>query len=370
MTRITFPVLLVLFCFYTNAQQAVTNNGNLQIHAGASLSGSGKFTNTSSGVLVNNGDLYFKDTIANSQSSMAVGTGTLYLNGTSMQAVVGTQPFKTFNLVSNNAAGILLNDNLSVSGAHTFVSGIITSSVTPNYLVYEAGSSYSGDGDGRHVNGWVKKIGSTDFVFPVGNGTVERTVALSSLSGSSEFNAKYFATTPFTTQLQSPIYEVDPAEYWNINRVSGGSASVTLNWDYSKVYFPNWIIPDIRVAGYNGTLWINNGGTASGTAATTGTITSASVSSFNLFTFGSQSYILPLNLISFTAKRQDNFTQLAWTTVNEFNVRRFVAERSDDNLHFYAIGELPARNTGNLENYYSRDNRAINGHCLLPPSLH
>ena len=292
---------------------------------------------------------------------MATGTGTLYIDGGAAQSISGSATFRTFNFISNNAAGVTLNNNLSVSGAHTFSNGIINSSATPNYLVYEAGSTYSGNGDTRHVNGWVKKIGSTDFVFPVGNGTVERTVALSSLSGSSEFNAKYFATTPFTTQRQTPIYEIDPAEYWNINMVSGGTASVTLNWDYSKVYFPNWIIPDIRVAGYNGSLWVNNGGTASGTAATTGTITSASVSGFNLFTFGSQSYILPLNLISFTAQRQDNFTQLAWTTVNEFYVSRFVVERSDDNLHFYAIGELPARNSGNMENYYSRDNSAING---------
>lgn len=264
-------------------------------------------------------------------------------------------------MTSNNGTGITLNNNLSVTGAHTFTSGIITTSATPNYLVYEAGSSYSGDGDTRHVNGWVKKIGSTDFVFPLGNGTVERRVALSNLSGSSEFNGKYFATTPFTTQRQSSIYEIDPAEYWNINRVAGGTASVTLNWDYSKVYFPNWIIPDIRVAGYNGSLWVNNGGTASGTAATTGSITSASVSSFNLFTFGSQSYILPLNLVSFTAKRPDNYTQLNWTTVNEVNVNRFVAERSDDNIHFYVIGELAARNTGNMEKYVSRDEKNING---------
>jgi hypothetical protein len=42
-------------------------------------------------------------------------------------------------------------------------------------------------------------------------------------------------------------------------------------------------------------------------------------------------------------------------------VHRFVTERRDNNIHFYPIGELPARNTGNVENYNSRDNRAING---------
>ncbi|HKZ67005.1 MAG TPA: T9SS type A sorting domain-containing protein [Chitinophagaceae bacterium] len=361
MQRIILLITLFLFCGYTNAQNIITNNGNLQIHTGASVSGFGSFNNTSTAALVNNGNLYIKGDISNSQSSMATGTGILYLNGTSAQSLNGTQPFKTFDLVSDNSAGIIINNNLSVSGAHSFTNGIITTSAAPNYLVYEDGSSYSGDGDTRHVNGWVKKMGSSDFIFPVGDETVERTVALSSLSANSEFNAKYFANTPFPYQLQDPVREVTQPEYWAVNKVSGGTASVTLNWDYSKVYFPNWIVPDILVAGYNGSLWVNNGGTASGSTATTGTITSSSVSAFNLFTFGSRSYVLPLTLISFTAKRQDNITQLAWTTANEFNMNRFVIERSDDNIRFYTIGESPARNSGNTEKYFGRDNRAING---------
>ncbi|MEP7377218.1 MAG: hypothetical protein ABI675_27700 [Chitinophagaceae bacterium] len=361
MKKILFAIIL-LSAKISIAQIAATNTGILHISGSTDILFAGNdFTNNAGSALTNNGQLYIQGNLANNQAAMATGTGTLYINGAAAQSVNGAATFRTFNFISNNAAGLTLNNNLSVSGAHTFSNGIITTSVTPNYLVYEAGSSYSGDGDASHVNGWVKKMGSTNFIFPVGNGIVERTVALSGLSGSSEFNAKYLANTPFTTQMQTPIYEIDPAEYWSINKVSGGTASVTLNWDYSKVYFPNWIIPDIRVAGYNGSLWVTNGGTASGTANTTGTITSNSISSFNLFAFGSQSYILPLNLIGFTAKRQDNFTQLAWTTVNEFNVSRFVVERSDDNAHFYAVGELPARNTGNTENYFSRDNSAING---------
>ncbi len=346
---------------YQIKKQSFTNNGNLQIHTGASVSGFGSFTNTSAAVLVNKGSFYLKGDISNSQLSMANGTGTLYLNGSSTQSLSGTQPFNTYNLVSDNSTGVMLNNNLSVSNTHTFSSGIITTSAAPNYLIYEAGSSYSGDGDTRHVNGWVKKTGSSNFSFPVGNGTIERKIALGSLSAASEFNARYLAGTPFSTQMQSPFWDIDDTEYWSVNKISGGTATVTMNWDQSKVYFPNWAVLDIQVAGYNGIRWIPHGGSASGTTAATGTVTSGSLSAFNLFTFGSTSYILPLTQINFTAKRQDNITLLTWTTTGEFNMARFVAERSDNNIQFYKIGELVARNTGTTEKYSGRDDRAING---------
>ena len=193
MIRSTLYILFLLVCSYTSAQEAFTNTGSLQVHSGGTLSGFGAFTNTSSGALVNNGALYLKANVSNSEAAMSAGTGTLYLNGGSAQAINGSAALKTYNFVSNNTAGITLNNNLSVSGAHTFTSGIIATSATPNYLVYEAGSSYSGNGNARHVNGWVKKFGSTNFIFPVGNGTVERTVAINSLSANSEFNARYLA---------------------------------------------------------------------------------------------------------------------------------------------------------------------------------
>lgn len=56
--------------------------------------------------------------------------GLLYLNGTSAQAVGGTQTFETYNLNTDNTAGITLNNNLSVNGVHTFANGLIATSAT------------------------------------------------------------------------------------------------------------------------------------------------------------------------------------------------------------------------------------------------
>jgi hypothetical protein len=354
-------VALLLFTVKTAfTQTAVTNTGVLYVSGSSDILYAGSdFTNNVGATLTNKGQFHVRGNLTNNEVGMAIGTGTLYLNGSTAQAVNGGQAFKTQNFVSNNAAGITLNNNLNISGFHTYIIGIIATSATPNYLVYEAGSSYMGDGDAAHVSGWVKKFGATNFVFPLGNGTVERTVAVSNLSATSEFNARYMAITPNPTLLQLPLRAVDPYEYWPLTRPSGGTAQVTLNWDRSKVYFPNYILPDLAVAGWSGSLWIENGGTAVGNAATTGTITSNVISTFNMFTFGSRSYVLPLSLTSFIANKKDNNILVEWTTEKEINLSHFVIERSDDGKSFYSIGRVNGRNSGVSESYQQTDNKPV-----------
>ncbi len=133
-----------------------------------------------------------------------------------------------------------------------------------------------------------------------------------------------------------------------------------MNWDDSKVAFPNWNLSDIRVVSYNGSQWTDAGGSATGNTATQGNITSNSVSSFSRFTFGSVTVPLPLMLINFSAKYMGSYTALSWITVEEQNVKHFIVERSDDGNRFYPITQLPARNSGNSENYSTSDNTPIN----------
>jgi hypothetical protein len=354
-------ILACLCCIYLNAQQTFTNNGNFQIHPGASITGFGAFTNTASGAMVNNGSFYIKGNITSDQSSMSPGSGTLYLNGSSAQTVNGSQVLKTYNLVSDNTTGITLNNNLSVSGTHTFTNGLITTSSTPNYLIYESGSSYSGSNDSRHINGWVKKIGNTNFTFPVGNNTYERPVALENISSSSEFNVKYSNPTPFLTQLLLPVRSVVPGEYWTINKVSGGTANVHMNWDNSKVDFPNYVLPEIITSYYTAGRWTDQGGTATGSAATTGDITSNIQTVFGDYVIGSKLEPLPLEYISFNAKLKNGYTEIKWITIDELDTDNFKVERSDNGKDFDTLASIPSRSNGNVTEYIFKDFIPING---------
>ena len=344
------------------AQVDVQNNGTLFISVGSDiLYINGALTNTNSGAITNNGNLYVLRNLTNGQVAMPVGIGRLLLNGSVAQTVGGTQPFRTFNLTTNNAAGIILNANLSVSGAHTFTNGIIATSVTPNYLIYEAGSSYSGAADNRHVNGWVKKNGTTNFTFPVGNGTYLRDAAISNLSASSEFNCKHYVTTPNPTNIAAPILLVDNNEYWDLTRVSGGTVDLTLNWDNSKISFFPYPLGNIRVVHYSGGLWTSRGGSASGNVSTTGTITGTGISNFGLHTFGSTDWFVPLQFLTFRAIRKQNYSQLDWSTAIEMQSDRFDIERSDDALQFKKLGEKNASDASGPYKYSFKDYLPLQG---------
>lgn len=360
----TRTLLFISFCLVQvsllQAQVDLQNGTTLYISSSSDIVYvNGNFINTSAAALTNNGSLYVRQNLTNGQASMATGTGTLYLNGTAAQAIGGTQAFRTYHLNTNNTAGITLNNNLSVSGVHTFTNGIITTSATPNYLIYEAGSSYTGDGDSRHVNGAVKKYGTTNFIFPVGNGTIERAAAVVNLSANSEINAQYLQPTPNIYNLQGPLVQVDPHEYWQIDKISGGTVQVTLNWNTAKVAFPPSLLTDIKAANYSGSLWVNAGGSAIGNPYTTGSVTSNALTTLGRMTFGFMSTPLPVDLISFTAERKNNYTQVDWKTAQEQNVDHFEVERSNNGVQFYKIAQVAARNSGNTESYSINDYEAL-----------
>lgn len=353
-TFVTFVAILSSLLGFSQA--AMQNNGNLQIHTGANMAAYGALTNTSGATLINNGTFYIKGNITNGQASMAAGSGATHLSGTSAQSVNGTQAYRVNNLTTNNSTGITLNNNLNVVGIHTFTAGRIASSVTPNYLVYEAGSSYTGSTDAAHVTGWVKKFGATNFVFPVGNASYLRTISIGTLSATSEFNAQYAGTTTNTGNVLPNLVTVNANEYWNLTQVSGGTAIVNVNWEHSKVAFPDYPLASIRVANYSGGMWTSRGGSATGSVSTTGNINSTAQSTFGAFVIGSQNFSLPLNFLGITAKRQNSITLVEWNTGEEYDVNHFEVERKDTySSTFTVIAEVPARNM--ITNKYEVEDR-------------
>ncbi|MEO6315733.1 MAG: T9SS type A sorting domain-containing protein [Chitinophagaceae bacterium] len=342
-----------------HAQTDFSNTGILGVNPGTTVFVTGSFNNEAGANFINRGLFHVKQGLTNAQPAMTPGTGTLILTGTATQVLSGTHPVSTFNLFTGNAAGILLNTDLEVSGLHTFTSGVVTTSDAPHYLVYEDGASYTGYTDARHVKGWVRKTGSANFTFPLGNGAVERPLAISDLSGLSIFSAKYASPTINTGSIASPLAVVDLNEYWIVNKISGGTASVDLYWDNSKVAMPAYILPEIRVAGFIGGNWISLGGAASGNIATTGTIHSNAVSVFGPITFGSISVALPVTIMQFTAAAGNGGNIVNWTTADEINVSHYDLQRSDDGIIFYSIGNVPARNGTGVQLYQFTDNKPM-----------
>ncbi|MFL5728289.1 MAG: T9SS type A sorting domain-containing protein [Cytophagaceae bacterium] len=62
---------------------------------------------------------------------------------------------------------------------------------------------------------------------------------------------------------------------------------------------------------------------------------------------------LPLDLISFSAERKNEGTEISWVTANEINVVGFTLEKSTDGVHFSPIEYLNAGNKAGGYSFYS-----------------
>jgi hypothetical protein len=173
------------------------------------------------------------------------------------------------------------------------------------------------------------------------------------------FDVRHLPNTPYTNQVEPLLVSVDQAEHWSISSSSGASARIGMNWDNSKVAFPYWTTSSIHAARYNGSKWVSEEGIASGNAATTGSLTSQTTSTFGLFTFGSTTYTVPLTLVSFTGRRLSGQTELSWKTAQEQHLSHFIVERSQNGRDFYFVARVAARNSSGTSLYACTDQQPI-----------
>lgn len=363
--------LLLVFLFIITKQQLhaqsamvldVTNKGLLSIKSGTTVSVEGSFQNTNTANLQNNGDLYVRKDITNDQSGITPGTGLLVLNGTAVQTLYGAAPLRTYRLTTDNVAGFFLNNDLVVYDRHDFVNGMLGTPASSVYMTYEAGATYTGATDSRHVNGWVRKLGADNFIFPVGNASYLRPVTLENITAASTFAVKYGNPTPNHTQVTSPILGVNANEYWQVLRSAGtGAADITLSWDQSKVAMPFYYLTDMRATRIASGLWTNVCAGATGSVYTTGSVKMAAQSQFGSFAIGSVGFLVPLKYLKFTGERRSDYTLLNWETLYEVTAEAHEVERSDDGLHFRKIGTVAAVNGNTRHTYLYNDALPLEG---------
>ncbi len=82
---------------------------------------------------------------------------------------------------------------------------------------------------------------------------------------------------------------------------------------------------------------------ASGASATSTTVTFEGVTSFSQFIIGSESSVLPVELMSFTAGKDDSFVRLNWQTATEvnnygFEIKRQITEDSNQESGWETVG--------------------------------
>ena len=338
------------------AQNTIENSGNMQMHPGAQMAFFGNLTNN--GTFNNN-------------------LGAAFFSGSALQTIAGTNLINFKDVSINNSSNVKLDQELQISGTFLFSAGKLFSDrtdIATEYVHFLDNSTYSGSNANRFIDGVARKTGDDAFTFPLGNDTAWARLGISAPSLISDaftatyYNTAYANTTTMATSPSPVLNNVSVLQHWICDRSIGTSnVTVQLHWDDSASRFGiNSFTSDLVVARWNGTAWENAGQSAITPGVTTGDVTSATVSSFSPFTFGSLSSSLnplPILLISFKAKViNSDKVQLSWETASEINNDYFVVERSKNTALWEELAEIDgAGNSSQITAYSAIDNNPYQG---------
>lgn len=343
---------LILFLILTNFLFLIVQTSiaqGIEITSNASIQAVGNATiEITDGNFTNNG-------------TYTMGTENLLFSGSTLGSISGSRNNDFYHLTVNNSNGVTHASSgyVAINNLLTFSNGLFNTG--SNIIIINDNATVIGNNTTKYINGNCRKVGDDAFIFPVGNSGKYAPIAITAPSVITDhFTATYFKTNPnplYNVSLKEPsIDHVSKLEYWTLDRTNGASnVNVTLCWDTASAV--NNLI-DLRVVRWNGSLWVNNGHSATSGNINLGNITSGTISSFSPFTFGSSTLNnpLPVELIAFSAECFNSTTQLKWTTASEINCDYYQVEKMDEENNFTTIGRVFGNgNTNQFSNYQFED---------------
>ena len=268
---------------------------------------------------------------------------------------------------SSSTNTVTLNNRATVNSLLELNNGVFItrlgdlSTSTKNPLILIAGATYTGGGLNSFVSGPMQKIGSTDFVFPVGkikNSEYNyRICGVSNLSASETFTAEFFRENAnLVGPITAPgITKISFCEYWGIERNATATANVMLSWSaQSPCNMVNYVTfpATIKVVHNTGAVLVHPSGNwdiagaDSWTGnATAGTVTWNNVNNFSPFTLGTTSFFLnalPAQFVDLKGKLQSGTVDLNWNVEGNDLQAGYEIQHSADGTDFKTIGAQTA----------------------------
>lgn len=213
-------LLLSILGFFVNAQTALYNNGNLQIHSGGNL---GFHTN-------------FINDAPTDQNLGLVG-----FYGPRALTVSGTVTPLFFDTEIAAEANVLLQLGYDNTNSTNFILGdFVTPLNLPDiYYNFMGDSFYGGENDLSKINGYAAITNQKDFMFPVGDSEFLRPLRLTSEDSNLFAKCAYFlenANNPLslpndypTSQVDIDVEAVSTREFWKLEGTV--PATITINWN-------------------------------------------------------------------------------------------------------------------------------------------
>lgn len=268
------------------------------------------------------------------------------LDGTAAQTAhfgsLGAGVTSAGNLMIDNLSGVTLNSALSLSGDFTLTNGSLTTSGTT--LTLASGSNISGVSWSQYVIGPLSRAAYTGSQeFPIGTSTHYRPPTVnpgtSSLLGTEYIrsNSSTDIGATFDTDGATTAGAITESGYWNLTFGSTNTAEITLAMDETDDMIT--ANSDLLIVKYDNSAseWVAYAASSFTSTSVTATVTIDDVNDV-YFTVGSAtSSLLPIELQSFEATREDVAVVLDWVTATEKNNDYFDVLRSPDALSGQAL---------------------------------
>jgi hypothetical protein len=226
----------------------------------------------------------------NGQGTWNYNTSTVTFDGSgysSAKSATGTSA-NFYDVGFNRSSGsILLQNPLIVNHVMTLTKGHVKTTST-NYLTFIDNATCTGGSDTAFVHGPVRKTGNDAFIFPLGDTALTDSSAYHPLaitapsSTSDQFEATYFAHNQTSgDSLVDTLASVSDCEYWNLERRIGSSnIKATLSWNRNSCNIDEF--DDLRVGGWDGYKWVDEGQDALTINTNTGTVQSSLTIDFSV----------------------------------------------------------------------------------------
>ena len=256
----------------------------------------------------------------------------------------------------NNSHGVALDKTAMLHGTLFFNQGKLFTSAS-NLLVMNNGSQVVQNQEENFIDGPCRKIGNSEFLFPIGNNGHYAPLKISAPAlVTDHFTAQYFNSSPNSQysvdSKESTVDNVSNCEYWQLDRTNGNSGvRVSLSWANRSCNVAS--LNDVMVARWNGTVWSNHGNTAVNGDLNSGFVTSDVITNFSPFTIGAKlDSPLYVQLSDFGHDCAGENIVLKWTTASEVNNDFFTIQHSADGIHWSDIDVVEGTGNSNQSTHY------------------
>ncbi len=377
----------------------ITLNNDLEAVSDFTTSNATSIINTNGFHVIVGGDFTLNTSITYTGVST---TGILEFNGTSAQNyTTGTGATLQLNdvIMNNTSTGLVLNDDLSLgaSGELTLTSGLITTGSNKVIINNTSSTATPTGSTDSYINGTLRGYvaSNTDtYNYPVGisDRYTLAQIINNNITGTNYFDVKFLDSFTNTGSLNPsiaedfgvPYAEIAPEGIWEINpdiQPTVGSYSLELFFDDGEGYDGGGIPIG------NGFAYLEDN--EFGIVKRSGASTSAAdwtaqegilnptdgagrllhdnyakrkgLSTFSRFAIARTAIILPIELIAFETKCDEENKVINWSTISEINNDFFTLERKAENK-FVPIATIDgADNSNSLLNYTYTDKNSEYG---------